>query len=301
MKRILLSLVFFIVFQNSITFWETTGAWAIVPISNIPVISWGIWVNSTGTITQSQVIPENIPPTTWSTNNTSTIVSTTSNNNLPTAEWTVLPFCNLNSQSGIQDSYKSSKVTVRENKYIILTYFNTYWKDIVDQLVKSSDWKSISSKITKSGLLAVSNNPSSPARPLYDAVELACINFRLAHPDNNTVIQNLYKQVNFFSIYYSDYPDRLTEGITPGFIIFGISLVDTMSTFLMLVVVLNLIVWTVLYMVWPIDKKEDFWNRTILWFWYFLIVWLIKIGVLGSVIAFIGYQWLDFIKIFLPI
>lgn len=292
MRKIWLFIIlsFNILFQS--VFAADSGPWSV----NIPTVN-NIWIWSS---TVNVDLNLNTSQTTTNTTSNSTVVKT--NEKIVTNSWitdnwaTVLPFCNVNNKSWIKDEYKSNKVWVRENNYIVLTYINTYWRWYLDEINKDKKTNIIS----KYQIVEASWSSSHPQRGIYNNLEQQCIKFRLEHPDNNEVIINLYKQVKFFSKYYSTYPDRLTEWITPGFLILWIDLVDTLSTYILLFVVLNIIVWTVLYMTGPIDKKEDYWNRVILSFWYLLIVGLLKIWVLGSIIALIWYEWLDFLKLFLP-
>lgn len=263
--------------------WEMTGE----GLTNIPQVN-NLWIWSSTV---------NVDFTTPKTNNTNTTSTTTwdtvvKNTTVPSVSVEnadmKYPFCNINSTAGLSDKYFVWKVSQREEKYIILTYLWTYWKWYMDKINKD---KTHDKKLTRYDVLESDS--------LRDGALKDCYAFRNKEPENHDIINNLYKQVHFYSTYYSNYPDRLTEWITPGFLIFAIDLVDSLSSYLMLFTTLNIVIWAVLYMVWPMDKKEDFWKRVVNWFWYLLIVWTIKLGVLWSVIAFIGYEGLDFLKIFL--
>lgn len=274
MKKIWYILLLFS-FWFSFVYWAESRSWSI--ITNIPTIS-SLWENSLTT---------NIDIKNTSTTILNSWVSTNKN--------TTPPFCNVNNIWGIKSEYKSNNVTLKENEYIIITYLNTYWKWDFDEINKERE----PNLVSKYDIVLASLNKGDQNRQVYETLERKCIEFRNQHPDNQKLILNLYKQVKFFSTYYSNYPKNLTEGVIPWFLIFWIDLVETLTTYLFLLTVLNLIIWTILYMVGPLKKKEDFWKRVILWFWYLLIVSMIKLWILGSIVAFIWYEGLDFLKFFI--
>jgi len=49
----------------------------------------------------------------------------------------------------------------------------------------------------------------------YNRLEEFCLTYRRESPATNEEIDDLYIQVNFFSQYYDNYPDKLKEGIMP--------------------------------------------------------------------------------------
>ena len=170
-----------------------------------------------------------------------------------------------------------------ENRAIIETFANTYGRDILRQ----NNLTAIQVSVTR-----------HTGWEIYNELLQLCLRIREEGNEDARAIDNLYKQAAFFSRYYDTYPDNLKEGIMPGFLISLVDGVETLSFWLVWVALFNLVFWGTVYGIAKSENKVEYMRRIKQGFIYLVILWIIRAGIFGTMIAFLGYESLELFKIF---
>lgn len=220
---------------------------------------------------------------TWWNNSSSTNTSWTVNRwNTSTKAW--VTFCDA---SGQDWRIKPMTLSREENAYAAMTYLNTL-----------SDTRGTENEDDYE--IGFSQEPWTKFYGRYQALHQECIKKRLETLHEWDKIAWLYHQVKFVNQYYNSYPKKLRTGLMPPLMLVTVDFIDEAINWWLAITILNIIIWTTLYIIWPDDKKWDFFARTMKWFWYFLIFALLKLGVVGSVILLFWMEFIDFVAVILP-
>jgi len=195
----------------------------------------------------------------------------------------------------LNDIQGVKRVTRKENKRILETYINVYW-----QVYLQEESVRLKRDISVYDILKVLDWDMKYISQ-YSTLEQQCLDFRRQDKISSDIIENLYWQVEFFNSYYSTYPKELTKWILPWFIVSFISVFETTLRYLLALVIFNFLFWVIFYMNtnWKEDKKDEKWDKVVQWFWYLLIIWLIKLWVIWTIIGLVWYESIKIMKVFI--
>ena len=196
--------------------------------------------------------------------------------------------------------------TQKENKKIIETYLNNYGIHIVKESWLSARtisndilWMKSSKTTTNWSWKKIKNQYFwYSSKTILNIAEKECLQFRADNPTNSEEIDHIYEQVRFYTSYYKTYHEDLTKGIVPWFIIWLIEAINIFIFYAIILSVWNIIARTIILVIW---KSKDYTDNQWKLFnsvWYFIIIFLIKIWIIGSLMTFIWFDWLNLIKMF---
>ena len=196
--------------------------------------------------------------------------------------------------------------TQKENKKIIETYLNNYGIHIVKE-----SW--LSARTISNDILWMKSSKTTinwswkkiknqyfwySSKTILNIAEKECLQFRADNPTNSEEIDHIYEQVRFYTSYYKTYHEDLTKGIVPWFIIWLIESINIFIFYAIILSVCNIIARTIILVIW---KSKDYTDNQWKLFnsvWYFILIFLIKIWIIGSLMTFIWFDWLNLIKMF---
>jgi len=196
--------------------------------------------------------------------------------------------------------------TQKENKKIIETYLNNYGIHIVKE-----SW--LSARTISNDILWMKSSKTTinwswkkiknqyfwySSKTILNIAEKECLQFRADNPTNSEEIDHIYEQVRFYTSYYKTYHEDLTKGIVPWFIIWLIESINIFIFYAIILSVWNIIARTIILVIW---KSKDYTDNQWKLFnsvWYFILIFLIKIWIIGSLMTFIWFDWLNLIKMF---
>lgn len=196
--------------------------------------------------------------------------------------------------------------TPKENKKIIETYLNNYGIHLIKNSWLSARtisndvlWMKSTKTTTNETWEKIKNKYFwQSSKKILNIAEKECLQFRADNPTNSEKIDHIYEQVRFYASYYKTYHEDLTKWIIPWFIIWLIEAINVFIFYAIMLSVGNIIARTIILVIW--ESKEYSKNQWKLFnaFWYFILLFLIKIWVIGSLITFIWFDWLNLIKMF---
>lgn len=259
-KRFLLVLVLFLTVNLPIVHWQ---------YENIPTLN--------GVASEEQVVPS----TTWKDSIAWKVIDSVKTK----ITWWTSTFCYV---PEMKSFWVPSRTNPELNGHMARTYLQVYLKD-----EKTVEDKSTILTPTKEG-------PVKPWSSEYSTAESSCRNFVSQSKDNLKQITGLYSQVRFLNSYFRDYPRVYYNGLLPLWMLGVIDITNTLSDYVAVLTIFNLIFCLFLYMTWKSENKAKHQTRLMNAFLYILIVVLIKIGLIGSILLLVTGEGLDFLSIFLP-
>jgi len=227
-----------------------------------------------------------------------------------TDNWLVQAFCD---SYHLNDEGVITYLTPFENQKVIQTYLNNYWTHILKESWLSSkiisdpkSWSYVNTLKVQAWTekdwktLKYIDNPYFWLDPsaAYVLAERECLSFRAEHPTNSEQIDNIYAQVHFYATYYKTYHDDLTKWIIPTFVISLIEWINWLIFWAIAMSVFNIIFRTIVFIVGDERKYTENQKKLFNSFWYFILIFLIKIWIIWSLITFIWYDWLNIFKTF---